>query len=46
MGGETAGIAAMVIYAINLAVGAGLGAIAGLAIGVVVAVFWPRREPR
>jgi len=46
MGGETAGVASMVIYAIYLAVGAVGGAIVGLVIGLVAAVFWPRRVSR
>ncbi|QDV36347.1 hypothetical protein [Tautonia plasticadhaerens] len=43
LGGETAGIASMIVVAFNLALGTAGGAIAGLVIGVVMAILWPRR---
>lgn len=44
MGAETSGAGAFVIYAMNMALGAAGGAIVGLVIGALVAIFWPRRQ--
>jgi hypothetical protein len=44
MGFETAGVASLVIIAVDLAVGAAGGAIIGLLIGLVCAVFMRRRR--
>jgi hypothetical protein len=44
MGFETAGVASVIVFVMNVAIGAAGGAIVGLLIGVVSAIFVRRRR--
>jgi hypothetical protein len=46
MGFESAGIAPIVLFGINLSLGAAVGTIVGLVIGVVGAILWPRQDAK
>ena len=46
MGFESAGIAPILLFGINLSLGAAVGAIVGLVIGVVGAILWPRQDAK
>jgi hypothetical protein len=46
MGFESAGIAPILLFGINLALGAAVGAIVGLVIGVVGAILWPHQDAK